>query len=104
MSEFIYLFTPASIGIFIFTRQTKKIKNIDICLLYLFNVLMTNLIYNLIMINFYPNTKINYTTNQNIKMMLLLSLISFVLGFIYVYIDKRFSIVIEDSKNEKKGK
>ena len=104
MSELLYLFTPASIGVFIFTRQKKKIRNVDVVLLYLFNVLVTNIIYNIIMNKFYPNTKIVYTVNQNFKMMILLSAISFVMGIIYVYIDKRFSIVIEDSKNEKKTK
>ena len=102
MSEFIYLVTPASIGVFIFTRQKKKIRSVDVFLLYLFNVMVTNMFYNLFMSKFYP--KIVYTTTQNFKMMVLLSIISFVFGLIYVYVDKRFSIFIEDKKDEKKDK
>ena len=101
MEEVMCYLLPASICTLIVSKQVKKISNQNLVLVYLISTLLIYLIENVVFIilrgkESYKFFNVYFST----KYVLLAILLSFMLGIIFSFIYKRFSLESE-VKNEK---
>lgn len=109
MNFFIVFFLPCILGLFIYYKLVNKKKKFDLSVVYLLNVLFTNIL-NMIVLYlrntdvYNLGTKIEGNFRFSLKYILLSLIMTTVISIIFVIIKKYISITIEVKNGKKKKK
>ena len=109
MNFFIVFFLPCILGLFIYYKLVNKKKKFDLSVVYLLNVLFTNILNMIVLYlrntNVYNlGTKIESNFRFSLKYILLSLIMTTVISIIFVIIKKYISITIEVKNGKKKKK